>query len=378
MSDSGRVPPSGAGPLILTTSGSTGVPKGVLLSDAGLSRFFAWGEKQFALSTGRRVFSYAPLNFDLSLLEIWAALHAGATVIAVSAREAVDGRLLRDMIREHRPHLLEGVPLLYRLLLQGADCPLPAPSDLIVTGEASSGDLRRLIAEHFPRSRCHNVYGSTETNDSFIFSTSSADFGTIDRFPIGRPIEGTRYRIVTDEGYDLEGAGVGELHTSTPFAALGYTNKERTGASFYRHDDCSFYRAGDVVRRDEDGALVLLGRKDLNIKVRGVRTNLRDIEIALERHPSVRAAVVSPLRDSAGDGSILHASVQIDEDAPVTALALRRHCADHLPRTALPHRFTVDAAPIPRTPNPEPRTPNPDGKAGSACDPGSTRSRKFA
>lgn len=339
--------PDGIAPMfILTTSGTTGVPKGVRLPSDSVRSFMEWGQAYFDIAPNRVLLSYAPLNFDLSLLEIWAALNGGATVLLVDGAQAADGHSIRSLVRAHMPHLIQGVPLLFRLLQEEPETTFPFVTDAIITGEAAPLALREAMVRAFPNARFHNVYGATETNDSFIFSLQAATFGSLETLPIGEPIASTWYKIVDDENRVVEGAGVGELHTATPFAALGYTNAQLTERSFYTDGDHAFYRTGDLVERDREGAIRVLGRRDLVVKVKGVRTNLRDVEIALEKHPGVQSAVVCPLQDAVGT-AILHAVVQLEE--PVSSLALRQHCAATLPRSAIPSRFTVGANPLPRT-----------------------------
>lgn len=338
----------GKSPLVLTTSGSTGVPKGVCLSHGGISNFFAWAQAGFAIQPGRTVLSYAPLNFDLSLLEVWAALHAGATVVLADAEQAADGKALQQFLEVWTPDLIQGVPILYRLLLQAPRLCLPRTTDVILTGEAAAIELRQGMATAFPSARFHNVYGFTETNDSFIFTAKGKDFVSNEVLPIGHAIDRTRYKLVDDDGQTIEGEGTGELHTSTPFAALGYTDAGMTERAFYVEGENVFFRTGDLVERDTDGSIHLLGRRDFVVKIRGVRTNLRDVELALERNPAVAAAVACPVHDDAGD-TIVHAVVQLVGSSAASSLALRRYCAELLPRSALPSRFSVTTDPLPRT-----------------------------
>lgn len=338
--------------FVLTTSGSTGIPKGVRLPPDAVARFSAWARDAFEIGPGVRVLSYAPLNFDLSLLEVWATLDAGGTAILVEPDQAADAAALIRLVADEAPDVLQGVPLLYKLLDQAPVGAFADARHVIVTGEHAPRSLRERMRAHFPMARFHNVYGSTETNDSFVFSCDGDVFAALERLPIGAPISGTRHRIVAEDGADLVGAGVGELHTATPFAALGYTDPALTAAAFYAREEgearCWYYRTGDVVERDEAGAIHLVGRRDFIVKVRGVRTNLKDVEAALEAHPDVELAVVCPVTDEAGE-TALHGVVQTRVGTRVSTLALRQLCAARLPRTAIPGRFTVTDRPLPRT-----------------------------
>lgn len=343
---------TGRAAFVLTTSGSTGVPKGVRLPAASIERFSAWARSAFGIGPGVRVLSYAPLNFDLSLLEIWATLDAGGTAILVEPEQAADAAALIRLVGDEMPDVIQGVPLLYKLLGQAPEGAFAAVRHVIVTGEHAPRSLRERMRAHFPTARFHNVYGSTETNDSFVFSCDADAFAALERLPIGAPIVGTTHRVVAEDGADVVGAGMGELHTATPFAALGYTDPALTEAAFYEREEDGerrwYYRTGDVVERDASGALHLVGRRDFIVKVRGVRTNVKDVEAALEAHPDVELAVVCPVTDAAGE-TALHGVVQTRPDRRVSTLALRQLCAARLPRTAIPGRFTVTDRPLPRT-----------------------------
>jgi acyl-coenzyme A synthetase/AMP-(fatty) acid ligase len=346
--------------FILTTSGSTGVPKGVGLPELALTRFSAWARRTFDIGPGTRVLSYAPLNFDLSLLEVWATLDAGGTVVLVDPETAADPAALQRLVAEERPHLVEGVPLLYQQLVSAPTGILVDVRHLIVTGEATPQPLRAALARHCPGAAFHNIYGSTETNDSFVFSCGASEFASRVKLPIGQPIDDTEFRVVDEDGWDLTAAGEGELHTATAFAALGYTEAALTEAAFYRKTDADgvihwFYRTGDMVNRDEDGALSLVGRRDHIVKVRGVRTNLKDVEQAIESHPEVVGVVACVVTE---DDGVARIHAVLEASSMLSTLALRQHLSSRLPRTAIPSRFIVSTQPLPRT-----TTGKPDRKA---------------
>ena len=131
--------------FLLTTSGSTGTAKGVKLPRSSVQNFFFWSRANFGIGPGKTILSYAPLNFDLSLLEVWAALDSGATVVLVGAAQAADGQTLRSLLQAHRPQLIQGVPLLFRLLLEDPSFSYPINAHIIVTGEATPKPLRQSI-----------------------------------------------------------------------------------------------------------------------------------------------------------------------------------------------------------------------------------------
>jgi len=340
-------------PLMLTTSGSTGIPKVVKLRAEGVSSFFNWGAGYFQLTRDSRVLSYAPLNFDLSLLEIWTPLAKGATVILADTARATQTDYLQALIRDGRPDLIQAVPMFYSLLCPASDAHDSAMSEtrhVVFTGDTTPQELRERVATRFPQATFHNIYGCTETNDSFAYSANALEIIRHERLPLGRPIKGTAYRIVTDDGVELAGTGEGELHTSTPFLAHGYTDPKLTAKVFYTHSGRyrAYYRTGDRVARDERGQLTLVGRNDFIVKVRGVRTNLLDIEQVLAKMPTVKNAVVIPANDEIS-GVVLHAVIEPMQGQTLDGLAMRMFCAQHLPQTSIPRHFHLRENPLPTT-----------------------------
>jgi acyl-coenzyme A synthetase/AMP-(fatty) acid ligase len=345
--------PDDASALMLTTSGSTGIPKVVRLSDRGINAFLDWSTDYFQLNRGRRVLSYAPLNFDLSLLEVWAPLAKGASVILAETNRATQPGYLRALVRHQKPDLIQAVPMFYTLLCpsQGSDGEKAGwVRHVVFTGDTTHQGIRERAAWMFPRATFHNLYGCTETNDTFVYSVDAPAIVLNEKLPLGKPIDQVAYRIVTEDGIELAGVGEGELHVSTPFMAHGYTDPEVTAQAFYLATDGHhvFYRTGDQVARNELGQLTLLGRKDFIVKVRGVRTNLHDIEQTLAKMDTVKHAVVIPVKDDVA-GVLLHAVVEPTEGQKLDGIALRLFCARHLPQTAIPKAFFLHPAPLPTT-----------------------------
>ncbi|MBY8876304.1 AMP-binding protein [Actinacidiphila acidipaludis] len=342
------VPDPAVAPLLLTTSGSTGTPKIVPVEAAAFDRFADWATGHFGLDAGDTLLSYAPLNFDLSLLDVWTGLRLGAAVVLVGQAAATDARRLHQAVAEHEVTFVQGVPLLYRLLTQD-DVRYPHVRTVICTGDATPRPLLARLGAAFPRARFHNVFGCTETNDSFLYGIDPATAG--ERIPIGRPLPGVRALLVDDAARILDGPGTGELYVSTPFQTSGYLQRERNAGVFVPAPDGGpevFYRTGDVVTRDADGLHWLDGRTDFQVKVRGVRTNLQEVENVLVTHPDVAEAAVVALPDPEA-GYRLHAQVTRRPGTTLSSLPLRTHSAAHLPRHAIPSSVQVSDAPLPRT-----------------------------
>ncbi|MFJ6526607.1 AMP-binding protein [Streptomyces longwoodensis] len=334
--------------LLLTTSGSTGTPKIVPVAAAAFDRFAAWAGSHFHLTEQDTLLSYAPLNFDLSLLDVWTGLRLGAAVVLVEEDSSTDARHLRELVTAQGITFVQGVPMLYRLLT-GDDARYPGVRTVVLTGDTVPRPLLARLGAAFPGARFHNVFGCTETNDSFVHEVDPATAG--EKTPIGRPLPGVRALVLDDEGHVLDGPGTGELYVSTPFQTAGYLERRRNEGVFVPAPDGSagvFYRTGDVVSRDAEGLHWLEGRTDFQVKVRGVRTNVQEVENVLAAHPDVAEAAVVALPDPEA-GYRLHAQVTRRPGTALTSLRLRTHGAAHLPRHALPSSVQVGDAPLPRT-----------------------------
>ncbi|MFL1899202.1 AMP-binding protein [Streptomyces tauricus] len=358
-----RPAPPGAA-LLLTTSGSTQLPKTVRLSHTALDRFTRWAGSAFPLGPGHRVLSYAPLNFDLSLFDVWATLRHGGCVIPVDPGRAADPRHLVRLFRESGPEVVQAVPMLFRLLAEaGTDAePFTSVRHVLLTGEHTPRSLRGRLAQLFPRAEFHNVYGCTETNDSLLYSCGAREAADLEALPLGGPLPGVRVRLVSD-GRDLDGPGTGELLVHTPFQADGYLGAGDPDDRFVRPapgiSEPVWFRTGDLVRRDTEGRLTLVGRDDFQVKVGGVRVSPEAVEQVAQSHPEVmEAAVVAlaapgtdtgpgpgpgpgPGNDTSTDPGLgtntrLHALVRVAPDCTVTGLHLLTHCSAWLPRAAVP------------------------------------------
>lgn len=330
--------------FILTTSGSTGLPKLVPLTAGAVDRFAGWAAPCFGITAGTRVLSYAPLNFDLSLLDIWTTLRQGGRAVLVPPEHAVDGRHLLRLLAGHEVAVVQAVPMMYQLLAQAAgEERLPAARHVVLTGDTASPALVAAMARLFPGARLHNLYGCTETNDSLIHEIDR-DRPPAGALPLGLPLPGVRVRLVTAGGGRLDGPGVGELYVRTPFQSSGYLG----GTEPDRFTGDGFFRSGDLVRRHPDGTLTLEGRTDHHVKVRGLRVNTAEVERVLGQHERVAEAAVLALPDDVA-GHVLHAVIRRSGSAPLSSLDLRSHCAARLPRGAVPGVISIVTEALPRT-----------------------------
>ncbi|MFE6226470.1 AMP-binding protein [Streptomyces sp. NPDC057854] len=337
--------------FLLTTSGSTGLPKIVPVPTGAVTRFTAWAGAAFPLGPGARVLNYAPLNFDLCLLDVWSTLAHGGTVVLADPDRGASPSYLRDLVADHRVTLIQGVPLLFQLLIEATEGtgPLTTPEHIVFAGESTPGRVLGELARVFPDARWYNNYGCTETNNSFLHA--------IDRtapvrapLPIGRPLPGVEWLVTDEDGKPVTGEGRGELLVSTPFQTAGYLNAPND--RFGPHPDGVpgrvYYRTGDIVTRHEDGTLSVLGRTDFMVKVRGFQISTQAVEQILLDHPDVTEAAVIALPDPVA-GKRLHAVLRVTAPGAVSTLALRSHCARHTVRAAVPTAFDLTTDPLPKT-----------------------------
>lgn len=333
--------------FMLTTSGSTGLPKIVPLTGGAVARFADWAADRFQIGPHRTVLNYAPLNFDLCLLDIWTTLSRGGTVVLVDPAHATRPDQLFALLDRHRVNIVQAVPMFFQLLLEHGHGPLPHADRVISTGDALPARCLTALPRLFPAARLYNLYGCTETNDSFLHEIDRAN--PVDGpVPIGRPVRGVSAVLVDHSGALVSGPGVGELHVSTPFQSPGYLGGRDAGAFGpcpAAPDDRPYFRSGDLVRRHPDDSLTLAGRVDFQVKVRGVRVDPQEVERVLLEHADVAEAVVFALPDPVA-GNSLHAVLR---GAALRTLAVRGHCADRLPRPAIPTAIHVVDKPLPTT-----------------------------
>lgn len=336
--------------FMFTTSGSTGTPKIVPLTVEAVDRFAGWADAEFGLGAGRRVLNYAPLNFDLCLLEVWATLRFGGCAVMVDPDRATDGAALAGLLARHDVDVVQAVPMCFELLLavagRAGHAELGSVDQVVVTGDTLRPALVADLARLFPRARLTNVYGCTETNDSFRHEFD-AGAATTPTLPIGDPLPGVRALLVREDGSVLNGPGTGELLVSTPFQTPGYLDApDRYVAHPERADDLRYFRSGDLVRRKESGELVLEGRTDFRVKVRGQQVNVLEVEQVLLDHGAVLEVAAVAVPDEHA-GHRLH--VVVRTDGTTNSLVLRKHCADRLPPAAIPSTMRITPDPLPRT-----------------------------
>lgn len=327
---------------VIYTSGSTGTPKGAMNTHAGLHNRLLWMQDAYSLTAADRVLQKTPFTFDVSVWEFFWPLMAGACLVVAQPGGHQDSAYLVKLIEEQRITTLHFVPSMLQAFLE-------EPSlqgsrwlrRVICSGEA----LRPETEERFfsrLNVELHNLYGPTEASIDVTFWQCRQDVETRS-VPIGKPIANMQTYVLDDELKPVPVGVVGALYLGGVGLARGYLNRpELTAESFIphpfgRHPGARLYRTGDVARYLPDGNLEFLGRVDQQVKVRGFRVELGEIETALARHPAVREAVVIAHADASGNKRLV-AYLVAGEPRP-TVSEWRAYLKEHLPEYMLPSAF---------------------------------------
>ncbi len=280
---------------VMYTSGSTGNPKGVLVPHRAVLRLVK--NNQFASFAPEEVFlQLAPLSFDAATFEIWGALlNGGRLVVAPAGRVTPED--IGTIVADNGITTMWLTAALFHLMVTNHLESLRPLRQLLAGGDVLSVTHVRRVLEEMPHLRLINGYGPTENTTFTCCHTITLESLTSGTVPIGRPISNTRIYIV-DAGMQPVPAGVtGELFAAGDGVSLGYLNApELTAEKFISHTFAPglterLYRTGDLARYRTDGTVEFLGRADTQVKVRGYRIELAEIEYALERSPLVKAAV---------------------------------------------------------------------------------------
>jgi len=322
---------------VIYTSGSTGIPKGVLLSHQGLGNLATAQQQWFDVQPQSRVLQFASLSFDASIWEIVMALCAGASLHLGVPEQLLPGmpllHLLRDQAITHAtlpPTALAVLP---------THEPLPALQTLIVAGEACDPELAR---QWGTGRRFFNAYGPTEAT---VCATISECGPAPEKLPIGSAIANTQVHVLDARLQPVPIGVPGELHIGGASLARGYRHQPDLTAAKFIPDPFSsvpgarLYKSGDWVRYREDGQLEYLGRMDHQVKVRGHRIELGEVEAALRQQAAVRQGIV--IAQAHQDSQRLVAYVVPHPGQTPTTSDLQYYLKQTLPDYMVPSAFVV-------------------------------------
>ncbi|HTE45927.1 MAG TPA: amino acid adenylation domain-containing protein, partial [Gemmatimonadaceae bacterium] len=336
---------------ILYTSGSTGQPKGVVQSHRNALHHAHVYINALELTPDDRLALIAPYTFDASLMDIFGALLTGAELHPLDIRrEGVDS--LAQLLRTAGITIFHATPTVYRAasaMLHAGDC--DSVRCVVLGGEeAQPRDIERFRELFAAGSVFVNGLGPTESTTALQFFYGDGDALSGTTVPVGHPVADTEVLLLDDQGRPT--SVLGEIVIKSPFVALGYWNQpELTAKAFLPVDgsaETRMYRTGDLGRRRPDGAIEFFGRKDQQVKIRGVRIELGEIEACLEAHPSVVTCAVTAEPTENGD-RMLAAFVVIDPASGVTTAELKDHLSRSLPANMVPTALVLRES-LPLTP----------------------------
>jgi amino acid adenylation domain-containing protein len=332
---------------ILYTSGSTGDPKGVKLSHLNALTFVNWAAELCHVGGEDRLSSHAPLHFDLSVFDIFAAAKGGAGVVLVPPEALVLPSETVRFIARAGITVWYSVPSALTMLverggLEGGE--FPQLRVVFFAGEVFPTKYLRRLMELLPHADFVNLYGPTETNVCTYYRVPQLAAERTEPIPIGGAISNVEVFAVTEEKRPAGVGEVGELYVRGTTVMQGYwgdpgrTNKVLVDHPFDSDVHDMVYGTGDLVRLDTDGNYELLGRRDNQIKSRGYRIELGDIEAALYAHPSVVECAVTVVPDDLITNRII--AYVVARDGMETE-DLIRFCSERIPRYMIPETFEL-------------------------------------
>ncbi|NUR26266.1 MAG: amino acid adenylation domain-containing protein, partial [Catenulispora sp.] len=348
-------PPPAATPddpaYAIYTSGSTGQPKGALNGHRGIVNRLHWMQRRYGLTSADTVLQKTPAGFDVSVWEFFWPLLTGARLVLARPDGHKDAAYLRELIAAEGVTTAHFVPSMLAVFL--AEDGIEECGSLrwiVCSGEELPVDLALRTMAALPGAELHNLYGPTEAAiDVTAYRCTTAELTGRARVPIGAPIDNMRIYVLDERGEQLPVGVPGELHLAGVGLAHGYLRRpELTAEKFVTGlDGQRLYRTGDLGRWRPDGTVEFLGRIDSQVKIRGLRVELGEIEAALREQPGVRDAAVAVREDVPGDKRL--AAYLVGNELPAAA-TLRSALKRRLPEHMVPSTFDVIPE-LPLSPN---------------------------
>jgi amino acid adenylation domain-containing protein len=344
------------GSHILFTSGSTGVPKGVVITHSNVATFVAWALKHYEIDHSDRFSGHTPFHFDLSTFDIFGSITAGAQLHLVPTEMALLPPKLAEFIRDSQLTQWFSVPSVLNYLAKFnavRQNDFPRLRRVLWCGEVLPTPALIYWMERLPKVRFSNLYGPTEaTIASSYYDVTVCPTDPKAAIPIGKACDGEELLVLDETLQPLPGREIGDLYIAGAGLSPGYwRDPEKTAGAFLSnpHPGSSagrLYRTGDLAWRDDDGLIYFVGRADTQIKVRGYRIELGEIETALHSMGKLQdCAVVAIPTDNFGGWMICCAYVARAGDN-ISPNNLREHLKKLVPNYMFPARWTAyDALP---------------------------------
>ncbi|MGY2288352.1 amino acid adenylation domain-containing protein [Pseudomonas sp. SDO528_S397] len=324
---------------VIYTSGSTGQPKGVMNQHDGVVNRLLWAQQAYGIDEHSRILQKTPFSFDVSVWEFFLPLLSGARLVVASVDGHRDPDYLMSIMASAGISVLHFVPSMLQLFLDKAEqLHLPDLKQVLCSGEALPPALQARFFARLPDVQLHNLYGPTEAAIDVSAWHCQPDLhdGVV---PIGKPIANIQLHILDSRLQPLPVGSVGEIHIGGIGVARGYLNRPDLTAERFIHAPfqqgakARLYKTGDLGRWLHDGSIEYLGRTDFQVKIRGLRIELSEIEAHLNAMDPVKDVVVVARHDAQGDAylgayMLAHPGYTVSPPALLEALAL--HVPDYM------------------------------------------------
>jgi amino acid adenylation domain-containing protein len=342
---------------ILYTSGSTGQPKGVMISHLNSLTFVNWAHDEYQITQPDRVSSHAPFHFDLSILDLFCTLKAGGTICLVPGDVAAFPVRLAQWISEKGITVWYSVPSALIQLIEHGQLERHNYDRLrwvLFAGEVFPCKYLRRLVQQIPNAAYSNLYGPTETNVCTYYHVQSSDVAPerTEPVPIGKACANTEVFALDDQGRVVPPGQEGELYVRSSTVMKGYWGRPDSTAATVLPNPLNrayadvMYRTGDIVKLMPSGDYQYVGRRDKMVKSRGYRIELGEIETALYAHPGVKEAAVVAVPDERF-GARLMAYV-VPGDSSLTQSELMKFCSERVLRYMVPERIEL-CSQLPKT-----------------------------
>ena len=332
---------------IIYTSGSTGNPKGVKITNQNLCNFVFAIKEKIDFSANKTMVSITTISFDIFELELWVTLTSGMKLVVANEEEQHIPELLNKLCEKNKVNMIQTTPSRYSLMFEDENNLkfFENLTDILIGGEAVTEDIISKIKK-ISKAKIYDVYGPTETT---IWSTLK-DITNNDIIDIGRPIGNTQVYILDDKLKIVPIGNEGELYIAGDGVGQGYLNREDLTSERYLKnpylENSIMYQTGDVCKFDSDGNLHYLGRKDGQIKIRGLRIELEEIEKRILEFKGIKKAKV--IKQTIGNREII--SAYYIASKRIKNADLREYLVKFLPNYMIPSYFTA-LDEFPYTPN---------------------------